>query len=312
MSKDAYIHTSLPGVPGGPLMFLFHGTGGNENQLLGLALDLLPGTAAISPRGDVSEHGAARFFRRAAEGIYDMEDLATRTRKMSGFVRAHVDAAKPSSVIGLGFSNGANILASLLFAEPKLFDAAVLMHPLIPFEPKIEGDLAGKAVLITAGRKDPICPPHLTSRLESHLRALGANVTVEWHEGGHEMRQNELVAARDFLAPYRKEKRASESPRMTGESSEIQMEDTGSKGRYFLRGAGGAEAEMTFSKAGDHLIIIDHTDVPDAFRGQGAGLRLVTRAVEDARRVGKKIIPLCPFANAQFKRHQEWADVLKT
>ncbi len=98
---------------------------------------------------------------------------------------------------------------------------------------------------------------------------------------------------------------------MTETAGNIQLQDTGSKGRYFLRGAGGAEAEMTFSKAGEHLLIIDHTEVPDAFRGQGAGLRLVTRAVEDARAAGKKIIPLCPFANAQFKRHPEWADVLK-
>ena len=203
MSRDAYIHTSLPGAPGGPLMFLFHGTGGNENQLLGLALELVPGAAAVSPRGDVSEQGAARFFRRTGEGVYDMDDLAVRTKKMADFVRAHVEAAKPSSVIGLGFSNGANILASLVFAEPKLFDAAVLMHPLIPFEPEVEGDLAGKKVLITAGRHDPICPPTLTSRLESYLRQLRADVTVEWHEGGHEIRQNELAAAKDFLAPYR-------------------------------------------------------------------------------------------------------------
>src|SRR5687768_4630691 len=75
MSRDAYIHTSLPGAPGGPLMFLFHGTGGNENQLLGLALELVPGAAAVSPRGDVSEQGAARFFRRTGEGVYDMDDL---------------------------------------------------------------------------------------------------------------------------------------------------------------------------------------------------------------------------------------------
>jgi phospholipase/carboxylesterase len=311
MSKDSYIHTTLPGTPGGPLAFLFHGTGGNENQLLGLALDLLPGSAAVAPRGDVSEYGAARFFRRTGEGVYDMEDLAVRTAKMAGFVRAHVEAAKPSSVIGLGFSNGANILASLVFAEPKLFDAAVLMHPLIPFEPEVEGDLAGKRILITAGRRDPICPPNMTSRLESYLRALKADVTVEWHDGGHEMRQNELVAARNFLAPYRAAQPGPDTE-MTEALPEIQIEDTGSKGRYFLRGPAGAEAEMTFSKAGDQMIIIDHTEVPDAFRGQGAGLRLVTRAVEDARAAGKKIIPLCPFANAQFKRHPEWADVLKS
>lgn len=203
MPKDSYIHTTLPGSPGGPLAFLFHGTGGNENQLLGLAIELLPGAMAVSPRGDVSEQGAARFFRRTGEGVYDMDDLAERTGKMVDFVRAHIGEKKPSSVLGIGFSNGANILASLVFAAPDLFDAAVLMHPLIPFEPKVDGDLAGRRILITAGRHDPICPPNLTSRLESHLRGLGADVTLEWHEGGHEMRQNELVAAKEFLAPYR-------------------------------------------------------------------------------------------------------------
>ena len=91
----------------------------------------------------------------------------------------------------------------------------------------------------------------------------------------------------------------------------IEIEDTGSKGRYVVRGADGAEAEMTFSKVGASQIIIDHTGVPDAFRGQGVGARLVARAVEDARAQGKTIIPLCPFAAAQFRRHPEWADVLK-
>lgn len=201
MSKDAYAYTALPGKAGGPLAFLFHGTGGNENQMLGLGLELLPGIAAISPRGDVSEHGAARFFRRTGEGVYDMDDLTLRTAKMAGFVRAHVEEFKPSSVIGLGFSNGANILASVVFAEPVLFDAAVLMHPLIPFKPDVKGDLAGRRILITAGRKDPICPAELTLRLDSYLRDEGAEVTLEWHEGGHEMRQNEIEAARRFLAP---------------------------------------------------------------------------------------------------------------
>jgi predicted GNAT family acetyltransferase len=99
---------------------------------------------------------------------------------------------------------------------------------------------------------------------------------------------------------------------MTEVLPQIVFQDNGSKGRYFMRSAAGDEAEMTFTKVGEHKIIIDHTEVPDAFRGQGAGLRLVTRAVEDARAAGKKIIPLCPFANAQFRRHREWADVLST
>ena len=92
---------------------------------------------------------------------------------------------------------------------------------------------------------------------------------------------------------------------------DIRHEESGSKGRYFTTAPNGEVAESTYSKLGETTIIIDHTGVPDAFRGQGVGLKLVTRAVEDARAAGKKIIPLCPFAAAQFKRHPEWADVLK-
>jgi len=183
MSKDAYIHKVLPGSPGGPLLFVFHGTGADENQLLSLARDLAPQATIISPRGDVSEQGAARFFRRTGEGVYDMADLD-----------------KPSSVLGLGYSNGANILASVVFAAPERFDATVLMHPLIPFEPDVKGSLSGRRVLLTAGKRDPICPPTLTSRLEAYLRADGADVTVAWHEGGHEARPNEIEAARRFFA----------------------------------------------------------------------------------------------------------------
>lgn len=98
---------------------------------------------------------------------------------------------------------------------------------------------------------------------------------------------------------------------MTGEAQDIKLEDKGAKGRYFVTGPDGSDAEMTFTKIGEGQLIIDHTEVPDSFRGQGVGLRLVARAVEDARAAGKKIIPLCPFANAQFRRHPEWADVLK-
>jgi phospholipase/carboxylesterase len=200
MSKDAYIHKLLPGSPGSPLLFVFHGTGGDENQLVSLGRELLPSATIVSPRGDVSEHGAGRFFRRTGEGVYDMDDLARATGKMAGFMKAHVEAAKPSTVLGLGYSNGANILASVTFAEPSLLDAAALMHPLIPFEPQVRGSLAGRHMLITAGRRDPICPPGLTSRLEAYLRADGADVTVEWHDGGHEVRPNEIEAARRFFA----------------------------------------------------------------------------------------------------------------
>lgn len=98
---------------------------------------------------------------------------------------------------------------------------------------------------------------------------------------------------------------------MTQELPEICLEDEGSKGRYVLRAANGAEAEIVFTKVGEHEITLDHTEVPEAFRGQGVGVKLVARAVEDARSSGRKIVPLCPFAAAQFSRHPEWADVLK-
>jgi phospholipase/carboxylesterase len=200
MSTSAYVHKRLPGKPGGPLLFAFHGTGGDENQMVSLGQDLLPGATIVSPRGDVSEFGAARFFRRTGEGVYDMGDLARATAKMSGFVASYVAAEKPSVVAGIGYSNGANILASVIFAQPDLFDAAVLMHPLIPFEPEVNGSLAGRHLLITAGRRDPICPPNLTSRFEAYLRLAGADVTLDWHEGGHEVRPNEIEAARRLLA----------------------------------------------------------------------------------------------------------------
>lgn len=98
---------------------------------------------------------------------------------------------------------------------------------------------------------------------------------------------------------------------MNNDQPSIEREDNETKGRYVVRGMDGAEAEMTFTKVGEQQLIIDHTEVPDAFRGQGVGARLVARAVEDARAAGKTIIPLCPFAAAQFRRHPEWADVLK-
>lgn len=205
MSLNSYIHKVLPGSPGGPLLFVFHGTGGDENQLVELGRDLLPEATIVAPRGDVSEFGAARFFRRTGEGVYDMDDLARGTAKMADFVRAHADAARPSRIAGLGYSNGANILASAMFLDGTLFDTAVLMHPLIPFDPDIGEGLAGKHILITAGRRDPICPPDLTSRLLTNLQKAGAEASVVWHDGGHELRPNEVASARLFLQPKKKD-----------------------------------------------------------------------------------------------------------
>ena len=180
------------------LIFLFHGTGGDENQFFDLAEQLVPGATRVAVRGDVSEHGALRYFRRTGEGVYDMADLAQRTAAMAEFVRGEVAKRTPSKVLGLGYSNGANILASVQFAAPELFDATVLMHPLIPFTPP-DAKLAGKRVLITAGQRDPICPAPASQALADYFTAQGAETQLVWHSGGHDLRQEELLASRDFL-----------------------------------------------------------------------------------------------------------------
>lgn len=183
-----------------PLIFLFHGTGGNEHQFFDVAAQLLPGARRVAIRGDVSEGGALRYFRRTGEGVYDMADLAVRTGKMAAFLRGQIGATRPRQVVGLGYSNGANILASVLFAAPELFDKAVLLHPLIPFVPAPQPDLSGRSVLITAGRRDQICPAPMTEALVAWFEAQGAGVAETWHEGGHEIRQEEWQAAQAFLA----------------------------------------------------------------------------------------------------------------
>lgn len=199
--SDDYIHLDLPGAaPGGPAIFLFHGTGGDEHQFTDLAEQLLPGARRVAVRGDVSKGGALRYFKRLAEGRYDMADLARATAKMAAFVAARVAAETPSTTIGLGYSNGANIIASVQFAAPQSFDAAVLLHPMIPFDPAPQPGLKKRKVLITAGRRDPICPASETQKLADWLTAQGADVTLFWHEGGHEIRQEELLAIRDWLA----------------------------------------------------------------------------------------------------------------
>jgi phospholipase/carboxylesterase len=200
MADDDYVFIERPGASGAPALFLFHGTGGDENQFLDLAPQLLPGARRIAVRGDVSEGGALRYFKRLAEGRYDMADLARASAKMAGFVEARLAAEKPSRVIGFGYSNGANILASVTFEHPELFDTAALLHPLIPFTPKPQPGLKDKHVVITAGRRDPICPPIATQGLADWYKANGADVTLVWHEGGHELRQEELIAVRDALA----------------------------------------------------------------------------------------------------------------
>jgi len=201
MADNSYVHRLHAGAPGKPILFVLHGTGGDETQFFEFGRRLLPEATIVSPRGDVSEYGAARFFKRTGEGVYDMDDLARATEKMVAYVTALSAEHGASQILSLGFSNGANILANVLI-EKGLFDASVLMHPLIPFAPKPNPALAARRVLITAGQRDPICPVPLTEALAAYFEREKAKVTTEWHAGGHDIRPNEIDAVRTFFEPY--------------------------------------------------------------------------------------------------------------
>lgn len=200
MATTHYQALAQDPAPGKPLVFAFHGTGGDEHQFFSLAQQLVPGGGVVSPRGDVSEMGASRFFRRTGEGVYDMDDLSARTQKMIEYVEAHKSNHHDTPVFGFGYSNGANILASVVMKRPDLFDKVGLLHPLIPWDPGQVTGLEGKAILITAGEHDPITPWNMTTHLISWFQSQKADVTVEAHNGGHELRQTELQALAAFLA----------------------------------------------------------------------------------------------------------------
>lgn len=202
MAEDSYRHHVHAGEPGQPLFVVLHGTGGDENQFFGFAKQLMPKATVISPRGDVSEMGAARFFKRTGEGVYDFVDLERATIKLSSFLAEKRREYQAGQIIGLGYSNGANILANIMIEAPDLVNGAVLMHPLIPFVPKEVRVEAPRRVLITAGEQDSICPAPLTRKLADYFKQTGDQVEVEWHAGGHEIRPNEGEALKRFLAPY--------------------------------------------------------------------------------------------------------------
>lgn len=199
MSVDSYHTASTVPAEGAPLVFALHGTGGNENQFFGLAQEMIPGAGVIAPRGDVSEMGAARFFRRTGEGVYDLVDLARATEKMAGFVEAWKAKFPERDTYAFGYSNGANILASVMMAHPALFDRVGLLHPLVPWAPEPAPGLANTHVLISAGRNDPICPWPLTEQLAVWTRDQVASLSTHYHDGGHELRREEVIALVEFL-----------------------------------------------------------------------------------------------------------------
>lgn len=182
-------------------LLVLHGTGGNENDLVPLARELLPDAAILSPRGKVEERGMPRFFRRLAEGVFDLEDLALRTDELARFVD---DASSAygfdrDQVIALGFSNGANIAASMLLRLGAVLQGAMLLSPMLPFAPEKTPDLSSVALFVGAGTADTIIPPAQARSLVETLRGAGAQVTDYWHPAGHTITHEELRSARAWL-----------------------------------------------------------------------------------------------------------------
>jgi len=204
MARDlGFIHRFVPAPRdaerSAPPLLLLHGTGGNESDLLGLGRAIAPVSALLSPRGKVLENGMPRFFRRLAEGVFDLEDLVLRTHELAAFIRAAREEHGLERLMALGFSNGANIAASLLLLEPGTLAGAILLRPMVPIEPDAPHDLAGTPVLIAAGRQDPIVPPGESERLAELLRRWGADVSVHWSPGGHGLGEDDIEAAREWF-----------------------------------------------------------------------------------------------------------------
>lgn len=197
-----FVHRFVPGrTPGGPVLLLLHGTGGDETDLLPLGAALAPGAALLSPRGKVLERGMPRFFRRLAEGVFDVPDLIERTRELAEFVRAASAeyGFDPAAVIGVGYSNGANIAAGLLLLHPDVLRGAILFRAMVPLVPESRPLLAGVSVFIAAGRQDAIVPYGQTRQLAVLLEDAGAEVTVHVEPAGHELTEGDVAAARAWL-----------------------------------------------------------------------------------------------------------------
>src|SRR5919198_3855386 len=181
---------------------LLHGTGGNEEDLIPLAYELDKSAAILSPRGKVLENGITpRFFRRLAEGVFDLEDLKFRTNELADLV---IDASKTYNfdlqhIIAVGYSNGANIAASMLLLHPEILSSAILFRAMVPLVPQVLPDLTNKHIFMSSGLYDPIVSRQEAERLFGLFKNAGAKVSLSWQEGGHELTMNEIRKAKEWL-----------------------------------------------------------------------------------------------------------------
>src|SRR3954447_3681416 len=183
-------------------LLLLHGTGGNEDDLIPLGRLIYPNANLLSPRGKVLEHGMPRFFKRLAEGVFDIEDLKFRTQELAKFVNeASLQYSFDlSKTIAVGFSNGANIGASLLLLYPQVIAGAVLFRPMIPIIPNNLPDLSEKKIVILSGQYDPIVSKKQAEDLFSLLKKTDTKVTIQWQESGHEITQDDVQIAKKWLS----------------------------------------------------------------------------------------------------------------
>lgn len=198
-----YHHVFEPAAePGARPLLLLHGTGGNEQDLLRLGTMLSPGGARLSPRGDVSEGGALRFFARLAEGVFDASEITRRTHALADFVLAASDhyAIDRTRLIAVGFSNGANIAGTLLLLHPEILAGAILFRPMVVLDqPAPAESLAGKRVLLINGTTDPLVPPEHRDRLAALFRAGGAEVQAQTISASHALTPQDVAAAQAWL-----------------------------------------------------------------------------------------------------------------
>jgi phospholipase/carboxylesterase len=195
-----FVHRFVPATqPARKPLLLLHGTGGDENDLLPLGERLSAGAALLSPRGQVLENGMPRFFRRLAEGVFDIDDLKRRTEELAQFTAAARVAYGIDKPIAVGFSNGANIAASLLLTRPEALTGAVLMRATTPFVPQNLPPLAGIPVLILSGAMDPLVSADKRERLAQLLAAAGANVEGEVIATGHNLTAQDIASASAWL-----------------------------------------------------------------------------------------------------------------
>lgn len=198
-----FIHNFVqPEEDSNMVLFLLHGTGGTENDLIPLGREIDKSAAILSPRGKILENGAPRFFRRLAEGVFDLDDLKFRTGELSDFIEKASDFYKfdLKRIVAIGYSNGANMAASLLLLRPKVVSTAILFRPMVPLVPEILPDLSSKNVFVSGGLYDPIVPKEETERLVDLFKKCGANIFVHWENSGHELRSEEITVTRNWLS----------------------------------------------------------------------------------------------------------------